>query len=224
MKATIARFDASYEVDFARPAFSHVGSFAQIIEPIYDALSSEFHIPSNAIKLEDGNTISTAIVTVTLPSENGEFQARLDGFKVYFFGLKSIEEANRARRSSMMFESAILEFMRDGSPTSWKISLPSWLIVEGGSDATEALVRSLTWLSGSTDPFEIGAANTLSHVKFDCINVEQSWAVGITVDKSALPDADLFLGGVRCICTCFTVCDFRNEGRAYLRHLKADHC
>ena len=71
MKATIVWFDAYYDVSFSRPAFSRLGSFAQIIEPIHDALCSEVPIPSNAISLENGNTIATAVVTVTLFSGNG---------------------------------------------------------------------------------------------------------------------------------------------------------
>ena len=57
MKARIARFNAHYEVVFSRPAFSRITSFSQIIEPIYDAFSQEIQIPSDAIELENGNTL-----------------------------------------------------------------------------------------------------------------------------------------------------------------------
>ena len=71
--------------------------------------------------------------------------------------------------------------------------MPSWLTIDGGIDAAEELVRSLTWLPGNDDPFAIGATKTLSHVKFECFNTEQSWIIGLAVDKSVLPNADLFL-------------------------------
>ena len=84
MRARTARFDAYYEVAFNRPAFSRVASFSQIIEPIYDAFSAEVSIPPDAIKLENGNTIATAGVTLTLFSGFSLFEARLDGYKVRF--------------------------------------------------------------------------------------------------------------------------------------------
>ena len=193
MKATIVRYDAYYEVEFSRPAFSGVGSFAQILEPIHDALSQEFFVPSDAISLENGNTVASAAVTATLLSGNAVFEARLDGFKTHFFDLALLRDTNRAKRCAMLFENAVLEFLSDGLPARWRIAIPSWLIVDGGSDVAEDLVRKLTWLPGSRDPFEIGATKTLSHVKFDCINVDQFWTVGLAIDKSALPDADLFV-------------------------------
>ena len=193
MKATIARFDAYYEVAFSRPAFSRLGSFAQIIEPIHDALSSEALVPSDAIRLENGNTIATAVVTVTLFSGNGTLEARLDGYKSHFLDLRSSEDIDKAKRCAMLFEGAASEFLSDGVPATWRLVMPSWFIVDGGIDAAEELVRSLTWLPGNEDPFAIGATKTLSHVKFECLNAEQSWVIGLTVDKSVLPGADLFL-------------------------------
>ena len=69
---------------FHRPAFSRIASFSQTVEPIYDAFSSELPIPPDAIKLETGNTIATAGVTLTLFSGFSLFEARLDGYKVHF--------------------------------------------------------------------------------------------------------------------------------------------
>ena len=193
MKATVVRLDAYYEVTFARPAFNRVGSFAQIIEPIHDALSAETLIPADAIKFENGNTFASATVLVTLFSGNGIFEARLDGYKTHFLDLRSLEEVDRAKRCAMRFEEASSEFLSDGTPGNWRLVLPSWLTVDGGTEAAEELIRSLTSLPENDDPFKIGATKTLSHVKFEFLNTERSWAVGLTVDKSALPEAHLFL-------------------------------
>ena len=46
MRARIVRLDAHYEVAFPCPTFSPIASFFQIIEPIYDAFSSELVVPS----------------------------------------------------------------------------------------------------------------------------------------------------------------------------------
>lgn len=193
MKATVKRLDAHYEVTFARPAFSRVGSFAQIIEPIHDALSTETEIPADAIKFENGNTIASATVLVTLFSGNGIFEARLDGYKTHFFDLRTPNDVDRAKQCAELFERASSEFLSDARPGLWKLVLSSWLTVDGGTEAAEKLLRSLTWLPGNDDPFAIGATKTLSHVKFECFNTDRSWAVGVTVDRSALREANLFL-------------------------------
>ena len=193
MKARIARFDAHYEVAFSRPAFSRIASFSQIIEPIYDAFGTDTPIPSDAIKLESGNTIATAGVTLTLFSGLTVFEAKLDGYKAHFLDLRSPEAIDQAKRHAKLFEAAICGFLADGVPGHSRIVTPSWLTVEGGQNAAETLVRNLTWLPEAHDPFEIGATNVRSLVKFECLNTDDLWTVGITMDKSALPEAHLFL-------------------------------
>ena len=193
MKASIARFDAHYEVAFSRPAFSRIASFSQVIEPIYDAFKAETLIPSDAIRLDTGNTIATAGVTLTLFSGLSVFEAKLDGYKAHFLDLRSPEAIDQAKRHAKLFEAAICGFLPDGVPGHSRIVTPSWLTVEGGPSAAEALVRNLTWLPESHDPFEIGATNVRSLVKFQCLNTDDLWTVGVTLDKSALPEAHLFV-------------------------------
>ncbi len=193
MKARTARFDAHYEVAFHRPAFSRIASFSQIIEPIYDAFSSEVPIPPDAIKLENGDTIATAGVTLTLFSGFGLFEARLDGYKARFLDLRSPGAIDQAKRYAKLFESAVCGFLTDGIPAHWRLIIPSWLTVDGGMDAAEDLIRRLTWLPESHDPFEIGSTEVSSQVRFDCFNTEDLWTVRVTVDKSAMPDTHLFL-------------------------------
>ena len=193
MKARIVRSDAHYEVAFSRPAFSRIASFAQIIEPIYDAFCSELIIPSDAISLENGNTIATAGVTLTLFSGFSVFEAKLDGYKAHFHDLRSSDAIDQAKQHTTLFEDAICGFLTDGIPAHSRLVTSSWLTVEGGISAAEALVRRLTWLPDSDDPFQIEATNTRSLVKFECLNNDNLWKIGITVDKSALQKADLFL-------------------------------
>lgn len=193
MRARTVRFDAYYEVAFNRPAFNHIASFSQIIEPIYDAFSPEVRIPSDAIKLENGDTIATAGVTLTLFSGFSLFEARLDGYKARFLDLRSPEAIDQAKRHAKLFESAVHGFLTDGIPAHWRLITPSWLMVDGGMDAAEDLIRGLTSLPESHDPFEIGSTKVSSQVRFDCSNTEDLWTVRVTVDKSAIPDTHLFL-------------------------------
>lgn len=193
MKARIARFDVHYEVNFSRPAFSRIASFSQIIEPIYDAFSSEMSIPSDAIKLENGNSIDTAGVTLTLFSGLSVFEAKLDGYKAHMVDLRSQESIDEAKRHAILFETAVCGFLADGTPRLSKLITPSWLSLDGGASAADALVRNLTWLPESTDPFQIGTTNVRSMVRFECSNTDEQLTVGVTVDRSALRKAHLFL-------------------------------
>ena len=192
MKATLSRIDTYYEVAFTRPAFGRLGTFAQIIEPIHSALSVETSIPSDAIRLENGNTISSACVSVSLFSGFWTFEARLDGYKAHFLDLRSSEDLDRANHSASQFETAVSAFLSDGIPANWQLVVPFWLQIEGGMDAAESIIRNLTWLPRSNDPFGIGSKRVSAQVKFHCFNLDQSWVMGISLDKSALPDAHLF--------------------------------
>ena len=193
MKARIVRIDAHYEVMFSRPAFSQMASFSRIVELIHDAFSSELVVPSDAISVENGNTIATAGVTLTLFSGLSVFEAKLDGYKAHFLDLRSSDAINRAKRHAKLFEDTISGFLADSVPGHSRLIIPSWLVVEGGVAAAEALARRLAWLPDSDDPFQIGATNTRSLVKFECLNNDDLWKIGIMVDKSAIAEAELFL-------------------------------
>ena len=192
MKATLSRLDTYYEVTFARPAFSRLGSFAQIIEPLHDALSVGNTIPSDAIALENGNTISSAVVTASLFHGYWTFEARLDGYKAHFLDLRSRAAIDSAKQSASLFENAVSSFLSDGIPTSWRLVVPFWLKLEGGMNAADIIIRHLTWLPDCNDPFGIGSTSVSSQVKFHCFNPGQSWAIGVSLDKSVLPDSHLF--------------------------------
>ena len=193
MKATVKRFDVIYEVEYSRPAFNQISTFTQILEPIYDALSGELHIPSDAIRVESGNTIATAFVTITLFSGKWAFEARLDGYKAVFFDLQSAIDLNNAERFIAIFEDAVSRFLNNGKPANWRIRVPSWVKFEdNGVDMAVDLVNHLTWFQGNVDPFQIGSTKTESLVKIGSLNKEQLWEVWVTLEKSALPDAELF--------------------------------
>lgn len=203
MKAHVSRFDASYEVIFSRPAFSRLASFAQIIEPIHDALSRENAIPPDAITLENGNTIATALVSVALPFGNSLLEARLNGYRAHFVDLRSPEDIERAKRNVELFEEAVSTFLSDGTPNVWKLTTPYWLKLADGGPAAERLLRSMAWLPDNPDPFGLGATDTHTQVRFTCSKMPDLWTAVITLDKSALPAADLFvevsaLYGLKC--------------------------
>ena len=187
------RFDVHYEAAFRRPIFSRMTSFLQIIEPIYDSFSAESKIPLDAISVENGNTIAAAGVTLKLFSGRSMFEVRLDGYRVHFYDLTSSERTGQAIRHARLFEEAIYGFLSDPLIGHSKLVMPSWIKLEAGDAAANSLMRKLAWHPSSSDPFEIGATSTLSLVKFECTHQEDYCRTGIAVDKSALPEADLFL-------------------------------
>ena len=120
---------------------------------------------------------------------------KLDGYKAKFYDLQSPESIEQAKRHAMLFETVVSEFMQDGIPAHWKIVLPCWLSIREPDSVkiTEKLIRNLTWLPDSNDPFEIGATSVSSGVRFDCVNLDESWNVGIMLNKSFLRGSDLFI-------------------------------
>ena len=195
MKARVYLSFLDYEVNFARPAFSCIGSFARIIEPIHDALSQEQHVPPDAIRFENGDSIATSSISGALHLGRSvfEFEARLDGYKARSRDLWAREDVDRARRYAKLFEAAVTGVMADGVPASWRLAIPSWWILDGGVGAAEDLVRKLTWRHGSDDPFEIGAIETRSRVAFECFSPNGGWVVNVALEKAAPSDANLFL-------------------------------
>ncbi|MCY4462783.1 MAG: hypothetical protein OXC26_20655 [Albidovulum sp.] len=147
MDARVDRFDFHSDVVFTRPAFSRVASFVQIIEPLYDAFDAAgIRIPSDALCFENGNSISTAKVTLSLFSGFYTFEA-------HFLDLRSLQAVEQARRFARLFGNTVCRFLSDGLPDRYTITTPTWLTVDGGYDAAEALVRRVGWQPESNDPF-----------------------------------------------------------------------
>ncbi|MCY4139448.1 MAG: hypothetical protein OXF56_14455 [Rhodobacteraceae bacterium] len=194
MDARVARLDFHCDVVFARPAFSRVASFTQIIEPLYDAFDAEgVRIPSDALCVENGNSIATAKVSLSLSSGLQTFEVRLDGFEAHFLDLRSPQAVEQAKQFAMLFDNAVSHFLSDGLPDRYTITTPTWLTVDGGYDAAEALIRRLGWQPELNDPFRIGAQRVTSQATFTCMNLAANWTASIKIERSQLPDTHLFL-------------------------------
>ncbi len=194
MNARVTRLDFHFDAVFARPVLSRVASFAQIIEPIYNAFDAGgIRIPSDALFFENGNSIATAKVFLSLFSGSQTFEARLDGFEARALDLRSPELIERTRHLTQLFGDAVCHFLSGGLPDRHTISTPTWLTVDGGCDAAESLVRRLGWRPESSDPFGIGTQKVASPAAFICENLDGNWTASIKIERSQLPDAHLFL-------------------------------
>ena len=194
MDARVVRSDVHCEVVFARPAFSRVASFTKLIEPVYDAFTGAgIPIPADALCVENGNSMATAKVTLSLLSGFQTFEARLDGFEAHCLDLRSPEAIAHAKNSVRLFGNAVCEFLSDGLPDRYTITTPTWLTVDGGYDVADALVRSLALKTDSNDPFGIDAHTAPLQATFSCRNLDANWNATIMIAKSQLPDTQLFL-------------------------------
>ncbi len=91
------RSDFHCEVVYARAAFSWAASFTQVIEPVCDAFAGAgIPIPADALCVENGNSISTAKVNLSLLSGFQTIEVRLDGFEAHFLDLRSRAASARA--------------------------------------------------------------------------------------------------------------------------------
>jgi len=191
---TQMQMDFHYDVVFARPAFSQATSFAQIIEPIYDAFDAAgIQVPSDALCVENGNTIATAKVSLSLYSGLQTFEVRLDGFEAHALNLRSPALIERTKHLAQQFGDTVCHFLSSGIPDLYTISTPTWLTVDGGYDAAESLVRRLGWRPESSDPFGIGSRQVASPATFICENPDGNWAASIKIERSNYPETHLFL-------------------------------
>ena len=194
MNVHVGRYDLHYEVGFIRPAFSHISSFPQIIEPIFDAFSDAgVKIPTDALRVEQGDSIATAKVSLSLFSGTQTFEARLDGYKAHFHDLRSSDAIKLAKYHANLFSNTICEYLSDGDPEQTVITIPAWFIVKGGVEATDALISNIACRSASNDPFKVGADTVTSEVTFHCTNKKMKWDAVIIIARSQLPNTQLFL-------------------------------
>ena len=197
MQASIFKLGYIYKVKFARPAFSQVTTFAEIIGPIHDAFSHIVPNPSSEIEINAGNSISNSSVVLNLPLESGfsVFEARLDGYKVSTYRLPSLSSLDSQVRNSNLFETAVLNFLSDCEPVNWFLDTRFWLSldVDDALIKSEQLIKDLTSYAQSEDPFGFGSTEMNASIQFNCINEDEKWAVRVYLDKSELPGSHLFL-------------------------------
>ena len=199
MEASIFRIDASYEVSFRIPALSQIGALSLFYKSLYEVFNQELRLPSDAIELQNGTSIATTAVVLTLPNGAGILEAKLDGFKAKFQDLSiQADEINRSIQYVKLFETAVKEFFADPSLEYCSLVVPVWLTIDesDNTESVEKLLRSLTRQSDSDDPFNIGATRVCPHLLFKCHNQEEYWDVGIHLEVSELPGSHLYVGFV----------------------------
>ena len=194
IKASIARSNIYYRVDFARPVFKHISTFPRIIEPIYDAFCQEIPQFAEMIQLNSGNTVATNSVVVTLSSEKNLLQATLSGYDTHFCDLRS-NEIIQAKRFSKNFEEAVSSFLEEGEPAKWQLIHSIWIALESKNahHETNRILNLFSRDSQGNVPFGIGTIETCSQVSFNCLNEDDKWRVGIQLEQSAFRDSNLFL-------------------------------
>ncbi len=144
--------------------------------------------------LENGNSFSTAKATFFLKSLSGYFEARLNGYKAQFENI-SEENAERAINSVERFERLALDFLTDGIPSCFQLTMNRWLAMDDAEqvDAFADRFKQIFWHSASQDPFDIGSDLTDVGVKCNCRSEKDGWSVGILLERSILPNTDFFV-------------------------------
>ncbi len=192
MKATVAKINLRYEVGYAQPLFSQIGTFLEQIEPIYDALRQDLSVPSDAITVENGNTFATAKITVSLFSGKWVFESRLDGYKVQISDLFKTEHYDFAVKCTGKFSGAVIGFIPNATPEFWQIQKSTWLNVDDSSESVTRFLNQFNPYGDSHDPFNIDSTKTETSARFECSNREKFWNVWIAMEKSIDPTATLF--------------------------------
>ena len=197
MESRISAIDFRYKVEFARPAFSQIGTFTQIIEPLYDAFFDEIPNISEAIELKIGNTIASS--SVVLPIRTGSafslLEVKLDQLEARSTKVETSQEIGRIVRHIDLFESAVYQYFTNVVPAMWSFQSSFWLVLDEDNpiEKCEYLIRKFSFSPESHDLFEIGATRVRSKIALDCINDEDQWNVEIFLDRSVLIDSHLFL-------------------------------
>lgn len=192
MKASTKKINLIYEVEYSRPAFSRIGAFVEQIEPIYDALSENLRVPSDAIIIQNENSIASAKIIVSLFSDSWIFESRLDGYKVQIFDLYDTDHFDLAVECTGKYSDAVAGFVSDTTPEFWNLRKSSWLSIDDDAVSAADFMDQFNPYGGNHDPFGIDSTNTDAHIIFECSNEEKFWNVAITLQKAIDPMASLF--------------------------------
>lgn len=187
------RIDVTYELAFLKPAFRLAGGLVPLLSALHEELSRRFALNLSEVRPLAGTSMAEVGARVTLFNGQGVLTVAPERFTAQFHSLTGRDDLATAKDCVLLARSAIdrLRVDEEFGPTAYR--LRTWLRCDGSNDDVVSAIDRLARPLGEVGLADLNVTNIRHAYRAEMESAVDGWHVAITVERSAIPAANLFL-------------------------------
>lgn len=194
--ATLRRLDGTYTASFVPPMLSLVGAIPEAMKVVYGTFVERYPgLRPDALRALNTNILAEVGVSVNLLDNRIEILLRVDQIHVRAVNLRNDQEVRFVTDSILITHSAVQKLAPTITIGSTIINVSTWIGVDGGAGQVEKILSAASRPSHSNllKGVSLGAKSVAFLPRVVLENDQEGWKLTVTTEKSAIPEADLFM-------------------------------
>jgi hypothetical protein len=194
--ATVRRLDGTYTASFVPPMLSLAGAIPDVMKVVYGTFVERYPgIRPDALRAINTNVLAEVGVSINLLDNRIEILLRVDQIGVRAVNLRNDQEVRFVVDCILITHSAARKLAPAITIGSTIINVSTWIGVDGGAGQVEKILSTASrpshpnLLRGAS----LGAKSVAFLPRVLLGNDQEGWQLTVAVEKSVIPEADLFV-------------------------------
>jgi hypothetical protein len=193
MEATIHRLDVLHELSFVQPAFVLARNASEIVQIFHETIAPRYPIPPEHMAVNAASILSDLFIRIGLFGNLAALELRVDKMTLRFPQSHGPESIKIVKDTVLLAYDALRKAVPDVRFARALFSLGAWLVLDGGTEAAQKLLREHAMPSSLIDPIQLGGQTASYTLRANVPNPSEKWDVQIAAEPSAIPQANLFV-------------------------------
>jgi hypothetical protein len=194
--ATFRRLDGTYTASFVPPMLSLAGTIPDAMKVVYGTFVERYPgIRPDALRALNTNVLAEVGVSINPLDNRIEIVLRVDQIGVRAVNLRNDQEVRFVVDCILITHSAARKLAPTITIGSTIINVSTWIGVDGGAGQVEKILSAASRSSRSNllKGASLGAKSVAFLPRVVLGNDQEGWQLTVAAEKSAIPEADLFV-------------------------------
>lgn len=195
MKAELRRLDADYSCQMRLPILALAGGGAEAVKLAYQEYASRYpSVRASDFKGINSEYLSGVGIQINLLGGRVQIEIKVDQITAQIRNLSSFDQIKFAQDVAIIAHGVAQKIQSDSDVGEATLNIRTWSWLEEGKALVDRLYKNT-----DTQDQKFSANEHLKGVivkyppHFEIANPEAGWRLGVQMDHSALPGADLFV-------------------------------
>lgn len=194
--ATLRRLDGTYTASFVPPMLSLAGTIPDAMKVVYGTFVERYPgIRPDALRALNTNVLAEVGISINLLDNRIESLLRVDQIGVRAVNLRNDQEVRFVVDCILITHGAARKLAPTITIGSAIINVSTWISVDGGPGQAEKILSAASRPSRSNflKGASLGAKSVAFLPRVVLGNDQEGWQLTVAAEKSAIPEADLFM-------------------------------
>jgi hypothetical protein len=194
--ATVRRLDGTYTASFVPPMLSLAGTIPDVMKVVYGTFVERYPgIRPDALRAINTNVLAEVGVSINLLDNRIEILLRVDQIGVRAVNLRNDQEVRFVVDCILITHNAARKLAPTITIGSTIVNVSTWIGVDGGGGQVEKILSAASRPSRSNllKGASLGAKSVAFLPRVVLANDLEGWQLTVAAEKSAIPEADLFV-------------------------------